>query len=254
MGHIRLGSLARTRKWQQVIGLLEAGAGTPEVAAATLDAAKRGLEDASLDPALVHSFWLLSQLPLCARSADFIAELNGVGINVSSAPTIFELVGSFADAVDDYVRKTGGRTDLGEIAQMGAAESLTSLLGERTATLFDTTPELVRHQLAAFGTKRQFSILARDFFSRLADRYLTYFLSRQTSSQFNSVPANREFREGLSLHCKQASRIVEEFAGGWYSKANYEGGITPRKAANFIRVALTKLRKELEKGAEGGRR
>lgn len=36
MGHIRLGNLPRTRKWQQVIGLLEAGAGTPEVATATL--------------------------------------------------------------------------------------------------------------------------------------------------------------------------------------------------------------------------
>jgi hypothetical protein len=254
MGHIRLGNLARTRKWQQVIGLLDAGADTPEIAAATLDAAKRGLEDASLDPALVHSFWLLTQLPLCARSDDFITELNSVGISVSTAPTVFELVGSFADAVDDHVRKTGGRTDLGEMAQMGAAESLTALLRDRTATLFGTTPDLVRQELAALGTRRQFSILARDFFARLADRYLAYFLSRQTSSQFKSVAANREFREALSLHCRQASRIVEEFAGGWYSKANFEGGITPRKAANFIRVALTKLRNELEKGAEDGGR
>jgi len=250
MGHIRLGNLPRTRKWQQVVGLLDSEAGTPQIAAAALDAAKRGLEQAARDSALVHSFWLLSQLPLCARRDNFVRELNSVGLNVSSAPTLLELVGSFSDAVDDHVRKTGGRTDLGEMAQMGAAESLTSVLRERTAALFGTTPELVRQELAGLGTKRQFATLARDFFARLADRYLVYFLSRQTSSQFKSVPENREFREALSLHCRQASRIVEEFAGGWYSKANYEGGITPRKAANFVHVALTKLRKELEKGAE----
>jgi hypothetical protein len=254
MGHIRLGNLPRTRKFQQVVELLDSEAGTPQIAAATLDAAKRGLDEAARDPALVHSFWLLSQLPLCARGEDFVAELKNVGVSVSSAPTLLELVGGFADAVDDHVRRTGGRTDLGEMAQMGAAESLTSLLRERTTTLFGTTPELVRQELAGLGTKRQLSTLARDFFARLTDRYLAYFLSRQTSVQFKSVAANREFREALTLHCQQASRIVEEFAGSWYSKANYEGGITPRKAANFVHVALTKLRKELEKGAEDVRR
>ena len=254
MGHIRLGNLPRTRKWQEVVGLLEAGAGAPEIAAATLDAAKLGLEDAASDPALVHSFWLLTQLPLCARAGDFVAALNQAGITVTSTPTLLELVGGFADAVDDHVRKTGGRTDLGEIAQMGAAESLTSVLRERTTSLFGTTPDMVRGELAALATKKQFSTLARDFFGRLTERYLAHFLSQQTSSQFKSVPANREFREALTLHCQQASKIVEEFAGSWFSKTNYEGGITPRKAANFVHVALTKLRKELEQGAGDARR
>jgi hypothetical protein len=249
MGHIRLGDLPRTRKWQQVVELFDSGAGTPEIAAATLDAAKRGLEQAARDPALIHSFWLLTQLPHCATSDDFVAELNKAGITVSSAPSLLELVGGFSDAVDTHIRKTGGRTDLGEMAQMGAAESLAAILRDRTTNLFGTTPAMVRSELAALGTKKQFSTLARDFFSSLTERYLAHFLSRRTSSQFKSVPENREFREALSLHCRQASKIVEEFAGSWYSKANYEGGITPRKSANFVHVALGKLRKELEKGA-----
>jgi hypothetical protein len=250
MGHIRLGNLPRTRKWQEVVGLLEAGAGVPEIAAATLDAAKLGLKAAARDPALVQSFWLLTQLPQCARESDYIAALNKSGITVSSTPTLLELVGGFSDAVDNHVRKTGGRTDLGEIAQMAAAESLTAVLRERTTSLFGTTPDMVRHELAGLGTKKQFSVLARDFFSKLTERYLASFLSRQTSGQFKSVAANSEFREALAVHCRQASRIVEEFAGSWYSKTNYEGGITERKAANFVHVALKKLRKELEKGAE----
>src|SRR5712692_3950092 len=42
MGHIRLGRLPKTRKWQEVVGLVDAGADTAGIAAATLDASRRG--------------------------------------------------------------------------------------------------------------------------------------------------------------------------------------------------------------------
>jgi restriction endonuclease S subunit len=38
MGHTRLGRLPRTRKWQDVIGLIGAGVATADIAAATLEA------------------------------------------------------------------------------------------------------------------------------------------------------------------------------------------------------------------------
>jgi hypothetical protein len=144
MGHTRLGRLPRTRKWQEVIGLVGAGADTAAIAAATLDASKHGLEDAASDPALVHSFWLLTQLPLCARKADFVERLARVGVSVEDEPSLMELVGGLSDAVDEYIYENGGRTDLGEMAQMGAAEALTSVLGERTTSLFGETAEDVQ--------------------------------------------------------------------------------------------------------------
>ncbi len=254
MGHIRLGNLPQTRKWKQVVALLDSGAATVQVAAATLDASKRGLEEAAHDPALAHSFWLLTQLPLCARRPDYIEELRKLGISVGSNPGLLDLVGAFTDSVDEHVRRTGGRTDLGEMAQMGAAESLTSTLRQQTESLFGTTPGDVQRELANLATAKNFSLLARDFFSRLSERYFTYFLSRQLSNQYRNVDENRQFREALSLHCKQASKIVEQFAGEWFSKTNYQGGITQRKASNFVHVALKKLRAEFEKGAEGGGR
>jgi hypothetical protein len=252
MGHTRLGRLPRTRKWQEVVGLVGASADTAEIAAATLDASKLGLEDAARDPALVHSFWLLTQIPLCARKADFIGELAKIGVSISGEVTLMELVGGLSDAVDAHVYRVGGRTDLGEMAQMGAAETLSSVLGQSTASLFETTPEDVHRELARIGTPVKFSVVARDFFARLTERYLTYFLSRELSNKLETVDANRQFRDALSLHCKQASKIVEEFAAEWFSKANYQGGITPRKAAGFIGHAMTKLGAELQKGAEGG--
>jgi len=253
MGHIRLGRLPRTKRWQQVVALLGSHAELPEISAATLLASKRGLEDAAKDPALVQSFWLLTQLPLCARKPDFIDELKNIGVSVSNNPTLMDLIGGFSDAVDDHVYRTGHRTDLGEMAQMGASESLSRVLVERTTNLFGSTAEDVKRELSNLATPKNFSSLAREFFARLTERYLIYFLSRELSIQLGTVAANRQFREALSLHCKQASKIVERFAADWFSKANHEGGITPRKASGFVGHALTKLSAELQAGAESGR-
>jgi hypothetical protein len=234
MGHIRLGRLPRTRNWQRVVGLIGAGAATPEIAAATLEASKRGLKEAERDPAVVYPFWLLTQLPLCARKLNFVRELGNIGVSVAARPTLMELIGGLSDAVDSHVRLKGQRSDLGEMAQMGAAETLTTVLANRTANLFGSTAEDVHRELSRLGTPTNFSALARDFFARLTERYITYFLSRELSNQLETIHANRQFREALSLHCKQASKIVEKFAHGWFSTTNYRGGITPRKAAGFM--------------------
>ena len=223
----------------------------PGIAGATLEASKQGLKTAARDPALIQSFWLLTQFPLCARRPDFLAELTKIGVNITAAPTLFELVGSFSDAIDAHIDQVGGRTDLGEMAQLGAAETLTTVLGDRVESLFGSTPDDVRRELARMGTPANFSSLARDFFARLSERYLKYFLSRELSNQLAGVKEGQQFREALALHCRQASKIVEKYASDWFSKANLEGGITPKKAARFVSHAVTKLSAELQKGAEG---
>jgi len=256
MGHTRLGNLPKTQKWQEVIGLLGEGAGSAEIAAATLVASRGGLARASEDPALIHTFWLLTQIPLSARKDSFLADLRLKGLPVSDQATLMEVVGAFADAVDSHVRRSGGRTDLGEMAQLAGTETLTALVSEKANSLFGTTSADTQRALRGFSTERQFGTLARDFFARLARRYLTYFLSRELSNhvgrdqRFRNVNQHSDFLKALDVHCKQASRIVEDFAGEWFSKTNFKGGITPKKASGFIRVAVEKIRDELTRGAQ----
>ena len=57
MGHIRLGRLPRSKKWRDIVHLLTVASTTADIAAATLEASKAGLESARHDTALVHSFW-----------------------------------------------------------------------------------------------------------------------------------------------------------------------------------------------------
>ena len=254
MGHIRLGELPRTRRWEQVVGLIQRDGGASAVAAAALDAAQAGFESAAQDEGLGHAIWLLTQLPLAARNPDYLDRLRSLGLPVETTPGLLDLAGAFTDAVDARMRHTGGRTDLGEMAQMAAAETLTKVLGERNRSLFGTSAADVQRDLGALATSAQFGALARDFFSGLTRHYLGFFLSRELPNhvggarRFANAAEHAEFNAALELHCRQDSRIVEEFAGGWFSKTNWEGGITPEAARGFAWVALKKLRAELRKG------
>ncbi len=256
MGHLRLGELPRTRKWQQVVGLIEGGAGTAQIANATISAAEKGLNLAGNDEGLVETIYLLTQLPRAARSDDFAGALREAGLDVGNSPTLLEVVGAFSDAVDHRLARNGGRTDLGEMAQMAAAETLNRVIGERTQSLFGTTAEDVQRELGRLATNRQFSIFSREFFGRLTERCLDYFLSRALThhvgedKRFATLNQQSEFTSALGVHCNEASKIVEEFAGGWFSKTNWEkGGITRKEATGFAHVAMKKITAELKQGA-----
>lgn len=253
MGHTRIGTLPDTHRWRAVVGLLsdeEADAGA--VASATMNAAERGLRLAATDEGLRHAIWLLSHLTLAAREQDFKAALNGLGLRVRQEPSVFSIVGAFSDAMDRHLRTTASRTDIGEMAQMAAAETLAQLCTRESQTLFGPTPESVQSAVRGFSTRNGFAALAHEFFSRLTNKYLTYHLSREIS---NHVGPNKRFRDprehsqflaNLDTHCRQAALIVRDFAGGWHSKANYEDGISPIKARNFAWAAMKKLRAELK--------
>jgi hypothetical protein len=253
MGHIRLDTLPKTHKWQRVVGLITGGADVERIAAASADAAEHGLERASQDQGLAHAFWL-TQIPQAARDIDFADRLSQLGLSVSSRSTLLEIVAAFTSAVDRHVRENGKRSDLGETAQHAAAETLTSLAGRELPSLFEPTAGDVQQAFAKIGTSARFSVLTRDFFSRLIRRSLGYFLSRKLSKhvgpnkRFAAVSEHSDFNAAMDLHCREASRIIKEFSGGWYGKTLQQGRqISQDEARKFTHIAFKKLRAELRK-------
>src|SRR5215467_6734188 len=123
MGHIRLGTLPKTQKWNQVLSLIAGGADVERIAAASADAAEHGFERAAQDEGLAHAFWLLTQIPQAARQSNFSERLWQLGLNVSSKPSLLEIVAAFTGAVDHHLRESGRRSDLGEMAQHAACET-----------------------------------------------------------------------------------------------------------------------------------
>lgn len=257
MGHSRLGVLPATRKWAEVVGLIGGGSSAEAVATATMNAAEKALAKLVNDPALVQSVWLLAQIPVAARSDDFASALADIGVAVpNSNPTLADLMAGFTNAIDASVDGRRGRTDLGELAQMAAAETLAAVVAARTVGLFGERPDAVREKLAALNTEMQFGRLARDFFARFMGRFLNYYVSRELplhvgpGRRFPTFQDQTRFNEALDLHCRQSSQIVERFAGGWHSKAQFENDLTPERTGKFVAYSLTKVRDELRMRSE----
>jgi hypothetical protein len=229
-----------------------------QVAFASADAAQAALHCARRDPLLAYSFWLLTQLPLAARAPDFPDAAGRLGLDIGSEPSLLEVVGAFSDAIDRATAGASGRTDLGEMARKAATESLTAIAGADLPSLFAVTSEDIRLEVAKLAAPDRFARLARDFFARLTRHHLDYYLSRALADQVGpgrrlpTIADHSAFDSALDQHCREASRIVESFASGWFSKTNYKGGITPEKARNFAFVALGKIAAELRQRQADG--
>jgi hypothetical protein len=254
MGHVRLGVLPKSRKWSQVVEELRLGSDVGAIAASAADAAERALQGASNDPAFLHVFWLLTQIPLAARGPEFARDLRRLGLETPDRPSLMDVTAAISAAVDRHAREQGGRTDLGEIAQMAAVESLAALVGPNLPSLFEPSAAEVQREIGRFAGGERFSALAREFFARLTQRSLDYYLSRELSShigpgeRFGDDMERSQFDAALGRHCREASRIVEAFAGGWYGKNIYQGtGLTPEAVRRFAPVAFKKIRAELRK-------
>lgn len=257
MGHIRLGHMPRTREWNEVVRLLVQGANANQIAIAALHAAEQGLKKAASDKGVVAAVRLLLTIPHAARQDDFADALGRLHVQVPSHPTFMDVLGGFTDAVDAAMPNNRGRTDLGEMAQMAAAETLASSVGARADGLYGASAESVRAAFADLTTVKQFGLFARVFFARFTFKTLDYFVSRAAADhigegrRFTTLGNYAEFSQALEDHCKQAARYVEKFSGEWASKERYEsGGEFGGDLVNrFVGGAMSKLIKEFKRGA-----
>ncbi len=256
MGHVRLGDLPATRRWNQVVGLIAGGAAAAQLATATMNAAERGLKAAADDPGVLEALWLLVRIPLAARSPDFAAELRRCGMGVPDRPELLDISVALGTAVDAALPGGKGRTDLGEMAQNAAVEAVNATVGPKAATLWGSGPDEVRAAFASLATEAQFGAFARRFFARFSFKCLSYFLSKALPGQtgegkrFPTVAAQTRFTDALRTHCWESARIVEDFAGEWFSKNRFEadGEITREKTRNFLGYAVAaKLGTELRR-------
>jgi len=255
MGHIRLGRLPRTQKWKEVIALVGGDGSAAEVADATVDAAEADFFSAGADPTVVHTVWLLTQLPDAARTEDFAGALRALGIDVTGDPSATELASAVGRAVEAFAQQQDRpRSDIGELARLAAVETLANSLRSATPSLFGPQLGEVQAQVGQIATEKQFGKFARDFFARMTERVLTYYVSRELplhvgdGLRFNDLDQQRAFQDAVGLHARQAALIVESFAGGWYSKARFERDLTPDRTGRFVAYAMKKMRGELRRG------
>lgn len=253
MGHLRLGTLPKTANWNKLVGLLEENPNdAASVANATLTASRNQLDRLKGDQTIGYCFWLLTRITWSARQSDFLERLQRIGIDVTRASSTF----NFISAVSDHARKKCTQYEGSSVFREMAFQALKQTLSETTLdkanSLFGSSIINVQEACRSYSSKKQFGNLSRRFFSSFLKQYLKYFIDKEISNHVG--PSNvllnigdvNQFGDLLSTYAWQSSRIMEDFAAGWYSKKNWEteGDITQVEAQKFVAVALRKLQME----------
>jgi hypothetical protein len=259
MGHTRLGRIPKTQKWTAVVSLIASGGAgggilladeVQNISHQAIDAAQEGLKKAIDDPGLRYTFYLLTQLVLAARTADWLSNLERLGIHLPEDATVFDLTSEIQNAVDEYIDSYSHATDISEIAQQSAGEAISALAGIEQIGLFSNSRDELQRTIRELSTKKGFSKLGQIFFGRFMSRFLNFHLSRITASNSDSDRLQQigdisRFNEALHRHCEQSAQIVHDFCGQWYSKTEFKEGINLSNTSNFMAVAIRKLQDEL---------
>ena len=226
MGHIRLGTLPQSKKWRDVIGLLDSDASLEKVAGAAALASELDLKRAPDDPSFQFVTSLLVRLPLIARAPGFEDALAELGVGEGAAVSVSALLAGLSHAIDQNAFDIGRSSDAGELARAALLESLSVQLRDRLPTLSEPSPQEIRKALASFASGQNFANLARDFFARLSYRSLDYFLSRELANhtgadkRFASDAARMEFQRALSQRLCHVKYIRTHGTSTNYSQIN----------------------------------
>jgi hypothetical protein len=254
MGHLRLGRLPKTLQWQNVVGLLIYAADDVQaVARATSVAANSRLQQLGSDPVLAECFWLLTRLAAASRETDFVGALARIGVSGPASDSALGFVSQVTHQMRDVVAGSPESGPFGEIASLAFRRALMETVAQHGRSLFGSSVDDIQHALRSHSTADQFGDLAWRFFGDYLARTLKFFVEKELSNsvhagaQLNTIDDSIRFSEELDVFTRQSARIMEDFAGDWFSKHNWEarGEISSEEAQAFVAVALRKLRAEL---------
>ena len=252
MGHVHLGVLPNTRRWNEVVEALTSGAADQVVVAASAQAAEKDLLSATNSPVFIEAVRLLLAIPHAARAGDFGDALRVLDLEVRESPELLDLTMAVDERLATVRRRAGGSNDLGEIAARSLVATLSEMVGDQLPGLFDATPDDVQAATRKLSWSRGISELSRAFYARLVTHSLSYWMDRTlalhvgSEDRFANAGDRSAFDVALSQHAREATRIIKEFSGGWYGKTLHDkGGISSLDAATFGAVALKKIVAEL---------
>ncbi len=254
MGHIHLGVLPNSRSWRAVVELLSEGEPSDRVLRESSIAIEKELRTAAEDTIFVEALVLLGAVPLAARSDDFGDALRRQDIPIRQDPGLIDLAAALGKALDMRVSETGSRTDFGELCRRALLSTFTQKIGGRLPGLFDATSDDVHIAVRELSKSNEFSGLARSFFTRVLSETIHTYLDRTlalgvgTGAGFENVGDRSRFDDAVGQYAMEATRIIKEFAGGWYGKTVYtDGKITRASAARFGAVAFKKTVEEMQR-------
>lgn len=252
MGHILLRPSAKTARWKDVIGLVTEGAETSRVAEAVTHAWEHAFNTVRDDAGFREAVYLLMQIGAAGRSRDPTAHLSSVGVDVAGATSVVEVAMASSAAMERRIESSRQRSDFGELAQRALVGAVTEQLQRWMPTLVKCAGDVDR-AVEKCAKDRALGQLSREFFARMTDECMGYFLSKTLPAQvgegrrFTTTAQLAEFEDAVWRHCAEASEVVEGYSRDWFAKqVREEGKVTRDSAERFGWFGLEKMRRELE--------
>jgi hypothetical protein len=254
MGHLRLGTLPKTLKWNRVVGLLEE---SPDdsglIAAATIQASRRELQMLRGDPSIGYCFWLLTRITWYARQSDFVERIQQIGIPIASSTSTFSFISGVSEHARQQCTRLGGSSIFREMAYLALKQTMSEITLTSANSLFGSSIANIQEACRANSSKKQFGIVSRRFFAGFLSQFLRYFVDKELSNhvgpgnRIENILAANDFGNALTAYAWQSSKIMEDFAAGWFAKRSWEteGDITTEDAQKFVAVALRKMQMEV---------
>lgn len=254
MGHIHLGVLPNSKKWRAVTDALEAGTAFEDVLADAAVAVEKELRAAPNDPIFVETLVLLAGVPQAGRSENFAEALRLLDVPLRGQPSLLSLTTGLGKLLDLKSRELGARSDFGELSRRALMSALSQHLGAQLPGLFEATPQDLHASARHLAKSTSFAGLARSYFTRLLRETVRAYLDRALSlhvgpdGRFHGVAQRAQFDLVVDQYAMEATRIIKEFAGGWYDKTiHLEGRVDRASAQRFGAVAFKKIVEEMQR-------
>lgn len=260
MGHIRLGRIPRSKTWSAVFEALdEKELSAERLSQAVALAASDHFSRLKNERGVNRCVWMLIRVLTAARGENFTDQLAALGIQLTETTSTVSFVQAVMRALPISAHKRSTESVFSRFAELSLQRVLTRILTRDTSSLFGSGLSQLQETLRRSSTSQAIGSVFREYFASFLTRSVTYVLDKELS---NSVGEGRSIatpREALHLtkeidrYCYETTKVVQEFAAGWYSKEAWrsKSEFTEASVSRFTAYALEKLRIELDANPQG---
>lgn len=254
MGHERVGYLPKTKKWSSIVEEIslfsEANNNVAEISRQTTKNVRSRFHNIEADAGVQSAFEFLVLLSVLPKQEDWQGYLKKQRIEISDNFSLIEL----AQAAKGYIEKYQESKEYGTFARQALIDTISEWATSRSVqkNLFFDANQNPLEVWAPSANGAGFCELSRSFFSKFTERYLKYFLERETAIRINNIFDLSAFNTNLekhiaeiSQHAFETSKITQSFAAGWYNKNVKDTLPNRNKIKGFLGIAFGKLNSEI---------
>jgi hypothetical protein len=254
MGHERVGYLPKTKKWlsivKEIASFSESNNNIEEISYQTTKNVRSKFKNIEADSGVQSAFEFLVILSILPKKEKWNEYLLSKGIKLKEDFSLIEL----AQGAKEFIEKNQNSKEYSAFASQALLDTISNWVNENSKQqnlFFDSNKNPIEvWSKSAEGSG--FCELSRVFFSKFTERYLKYFLERETVTRINNIFDLSTFNEQLerhigevSKHAFETSKITQSFAAGWYNKNVKDSLPSKEKIKGFLSVAFQKLNSEI---------